>query len=678
MLFGLIHPDAGAVELLGRPFDGLGGGALEEVGGFVEEPAFYPYLSGRANLASAGKARRRPERGRGRARARTSGPGAQRGEDRVAGYSTGMRQRLGLAAALLRSPRLLLLDEPTSGLDPAGTRAVAALVRELAAEGVAVLLSSHQIGELERVCDAYTVLREGRVVWDGSAAELVAQAPASAYALATSDDEQALRIAAEQVGVRAGRSRRGELALAVARGLPGRVRVRARGRARGDPPPRSAREPAGGDVLRPDLRRRPARRAGARGTGRDGAGRAMSAIAPKLAAAAASLPLGGEDPIWNAFRTELQKLGAQLTSRLLGVVCIAGPFAFAAVLKVQSGTPSDALFGAWVHSSGFAISLVILGFAGTWGFPLIAGLLGGDLFASEDRHGTWKTILTRSCTRSDLYAGKLLAAGTLAVALTLLLALSSVLAGVLLVGAHSLVDLSGVLTSPGGLLGLTVLSWLLCLLPVLAYTSVAILFSVATRNGIIGVLGPLLVALLTQLLDLIGKGVGVHLLLIGSAFDGWHGLFTTHRFYGPLVISSLVSVAWIAACVTASWRILRRRDFLASTVSRGPDWRTPVRVVAVATARGRRARPARQRRPHGRHRPPPERGDRRRVQQPDAAAAAADRAAGAGRGKARHPAQLQPPGRQGRRAGGLELHALRLPAAGAVGPVRSRPRSSMT
>ena len=310
----------------------------------------------------------------------------------------------------------------------------------------------------------------------------------------------------------------------------------------------------------------------------------MSAIAPAAPATRASLPLGGQDPIWNAFRIELQKLGAQLTSRLLAVICIAGPFAFAAVLKVQSGTPSDALFGVWVHSSGFAISLVILGFAGTWGVPLIAGLLGGDLFASEDRHGTWKTILTRSCTRTDLYAGKLLAAGALAIALTLLLALSSVIAGILLVGAHSLVNLSGVLTPPGRLLALTLLSWILCLLPMLAYTSVAILFSVATRNGIIGVLGPLLVALLTQLLDLIGKGVGVHLLLIGSAFDGWHGLFTTHPFYGPLVISSLVSVAWIAACIAASWMILRRRDFLATTVSRGPDWRTPVRMVAIAAA----------------------------------------------------------------------------------------------
>ena len=395
----------------------------------------------------------------------------------------------------------------------------------------------------------------------------------------------------------------------------------------------------------------------------------MSAIAPAAPATRASRPLGGEDPIWNAFRTELQKLGAQLTSRLLAVICIAGPFAFAAVLKVQSGTPSDALFGVWVHSSGFAISLVILGFAGTWGLPLIAGLLGGDLFASEDRHGTWKTILTRSCTRTDLYAGKLLAAGALAIALTLLLALSSVIAGILLVGAHSLVNLSGVLTPPGRLLALTLLSWILCLLPMLAYTSVAILFSVATRNGIIGVLGPLLVALLTQLLDLIGKGVGVHLLLIGSAFDGWHGLFTTHRFYGPLVISSLVSVAWIAACIAASWRILRRRDFLATHRDPRPRLAHP-RPGRGDRRRGRRgARPARQRRPHRRHGPPPQRGDRGRVQQPHAAPAAADRAASAGRRKARHPAELQPPGRQGGGSRGLELHPLRVPAAGAVGPV---------
>ena len=217
MLFGLIHPDAGTVALLGRALDGLGGEALREVGGFVEEPAFYPYLSGRANLSLLARLDAGPTAAAVQdALARVELE--RRGDDRVAGYSTGMRQRLGLAAALLRSPRLLLLDEPTSGLDPAGTRAVASLVRELAAEGVAVLLSSHQIGELERVCDTYTVMREGRVVWDGSAGELIAQAPASAYALATSDDELALQIAADHAGVRAGRSRRGELALSVREG----------------------------------------------------------------------------------------------------------------------------------------------------------------------------------------------------------------------------------------------------------------------------------------------------------------------------------------------------------------------------------------------------------------------------------------------------------------------------
>jgi ABC-2 type transport system permease protein len=289
-----------------------------------------------------------------------------------------------------------------------------------------------------------------------------------------------------------------------------------------------------------------------------------------------------EDGLRNAYLTELQKLFAQLATRLLALAVLITPFAFAGVLKIQSGTPSDALFGAWVHSSGFAISLVILGFAGTWGFPIIAGVLAGDLFASEDRHGTWKTILTRSCTREDIFAGKVLAAGTVAIALSLLLATSSLIAGIAFVGAHGLVDLSGVLISPGRALALTAVSWLYCVLPVLAYTSVAILFSVATRNGILGVLGPLLVALLTQLLDLIGKGVIVHMLLIGSAFDGWHGLFVSHPFFGPLLVSTVVCVAWITVCLLASWRILRRRDFLSTTSSGKPSWKVPIRVVAVA------------------------------------------------------------------------------------------------
>jgi ABC-2 type transport system permease protein len=300
-------------------------------------------------------------------------------------------------------------------------------------------------------------------------------------------------------------------------------------------------------------------------------------------------PLDGgiERPSWtrirSAARIERRKLISQLPLRLVGAVCVLGPFAFALILKIQSGTPSDALFGVWVHTSGFAISLVVLGFAATWGFPIVAGVLAGDLCSSEDRHGTWNTLLTRSRTVDEIFAGKALAALTFAVVLGLLLAISSVLAGLLLVGGQQMVDLSGRELAPAHLLLLVSLSWLIALLPLLAYTSLALLFSVVTRNGIIGVLGPILVALVTQLLALIGNGVWIHLLLIGSAFDAWHGLFVAHPFFGPLIVSVFVCVAWIAATLAVAWLILRRREFIGSG-ERRRGWRTPLRIVVAGIA----------------------------------------------------------------------------------------------
>ena len=215
MLFGLVSPDAGSIELFGQSLDAPGGVALEGVAGFVEDPSFYPYLSGRANLEllaelDRGLARRRIDDVLERVEL------AARAGDRVSGYSSGMRQRLGIAAALVRAPRLLLLDEPTSGLDPAGARDVGELLRELSSQGVAVLISSHLIGEIESMCCSFTVLARGRVVWSGSAERLSAQAPASAYALATGDDELALAIGERDPGVRVGRSLAGGLELEIA------------------------------------------------------------------------------------------------------------------------------------------------------------------------------------------------------------------------------------------------------------------------------------------------------------------------------------------------------------------------------------------------------------------------------------------------------------------------------
>jgi ABC-2 type transport system permease protein len=261
-----------------------------------------------------------------------------------------------------------------------------------------------------------------------------------------------------------------------------------------------------------------------------------------------------------------------------------GPFAFGAILKQQSGLPADTLLGIWVHSSGFAVPFVILGFAGTWGFPVLAGVLAGDLFSSEDRYGTWKTVLTRSASRREMFAGKVLAAGAFSVALVALAALSSIASGLLLTGDQPLVGLSGDVLSSGESLLLVSLSWLLSLLPMLAFTSLAVLFSVATRSGIIGVLGPVLVGLMMQLLALIGSGTWVHMLLVSSAFDDWHGLLTAPKFYGPLVIGSCVSVLWMLACLCASWLILARRDFAGIPVARRPGWFVPIRAVLGAAA----------------------------------------------------------------------------------------------
>ena len=194
MLLGLVTPDEGSIELLGRRLS-KAGILGDGVAGFVEDPAFYPYLSGRANLELL--AELDGAEAYGLIDGALERVGMEAGAtQRVSGYSTGMRQRLGIAASLLRAPRLLLLDEPTSGLDPGGSRDVRALVAELAGAGVAVLLSSHLIGEVAEIADSFTILRAGSVAWSGTAAELQAQAPTATYALSTSDDRLALQIAA--------------------------------------------------------------------------------------------------------------------------------------------------------------------------------------------------------------------------------------------------------------------------------------------------------------------------------------------------------------------------------------------------------------------------------------------------------------------------------------------------
>ena len=173
MLLGLIRPDEGSARLFGRDPLAEGARALDGVAGFVEAPRFYPYLTGRRNLEHVAALDGDGAAGRIDAALDTVDL-ADRARDKVGGYSHGMRQRLGIAGALLRDPQLLLLDEPTTGLDPAGMRDMRRLVRRLADQGMTVLLSSHLMGEVEELCDRVAIVRSGRVVYEGSLDDLIA------------------------------------------------------------------------------------------------------------------------------------------------------------------------------------------------------------------------------------------------------------------------------------------------------------------------------------------------------------------------------------------------------------------------------------------------------------------------------------------------------------------------
>jgi ABC-2 type transport system ATP-binding protein len=198
MILGLIRPTQGSVRLFGRDPQ-QSAQALDGVAGFVEAPAFYPYLTGRRNLELLAAYDGRGARSRIDPALEMVDLSARAG-DRVGGYSHGMRQRLGIAAALLRDPRLLLLDEPATGLDPAGMRDMRVLIRRLSEQGITVMLSSHLLSEVEEVCNRVAIVRSGRIVYEGEIAALQRGAGVS-YRLQTTDDERALAVCSAQPGV---------------------------------------------------------------------------------------------------------------------------------------------------------------------------------------------------------------------------------------------------------------------------------------------------------------------------------------------------------------------------------------------------------------------------------------------------------------------------------------------
>jgi ABC-2 type transport system ATP-binding protein len=170
MLLGLIRPSAGSGTVLGHPLSD-GRGYLPRVGALIEGPTFYPTLSGRANLLVLARLAGLGETRISEVLARVGL--SERAADKFRSYSLGMKQRLGIAAALLPAPELLILDEPTNGLDPAGIAEIRRLLANFASEGMTVLVSSHLLAEIEQVCEHLVMIRQGRLVFQGTVEELV-------------------------------------------------------------------------------------------------------------------------------------------------------------------------------------------------------------------------------------------------------------------------------------------------------------------------------------------------------------------------------------------------------------------------------------------------------------------------------------------------------------------------
>ncbi|MFI6547085.1 ABC transporter permease [Streptomyces prunicolor] len=266
-------------------------------------------------------------------------------------------------------------------------------------------------------------------------------------------------------------------------------------------------------------------------------------------------------PVPRAYRFELVKLVSQWRIRLVVLACWIAPALFVAGVSQQNTLPSDTLFGRWMLATGWAGPLVVLGFAGTWALPLLTSVVAGDVFASEDRLGTWRHLLVAVRSPARIFVAKSLASVTVMVVLVAGLAASSAAGGLVAVGNQPLVGLDGHLLAPGDAAGRVLLAWLCALAPTLALAAIGLLGSVALGRSSMGLLLPVLVALAMQVAQMLPLPVAVRLALPGYAFIAWNGLFTNPAQLTPLLIGVAVSLAWAALATALAYLLFVRRDF---------------------------------------------------------------------------------------------------------------------
>jgi ABC-2 type transport system permease protein len=288
-------------------------------------------------------------------------------------------------------------------------------------------------------------------------------------------------------------------------------------------------------------------------------------------------------PVWRSYRFEVTKLAAQWPIRLVLLACLLGPGLFVGIVSRQSSLPSDTVFGRWMGQTGWAGSLVILTFSCTWVLPLLTSLVAGDVFASEDRLGTWRHLLVAVRSPRRIFAAKMLASLTVIALLAAGLALSGIVGGLASAGDKPLVGMDGHLLTAGQAAVSVILSWLVALAPTLAFAAVGLLGSIALGRSPMGLVIPALLALLLQIAQLLPLPVIVRVALPSYAFISWRGLFTDPAITGPLVLSVIISLVWAVTAAALAYRLFMRRDFTDPAYD-GVGRRVVVQAVAPLVA----------------------------------------------------------------------------------------------
>jgi ABC-2 type transport system permease protein len=260
---------------------------------------------------------------------------------------------------------------------------------------------------------------------------------------------------------------------------------------------------------------------------------------------------------WELFKLRHQKrtylgLGAAILVPVLFVIAVH--------LRRSHERGGGFAFSDYVDKSGLAIPLVILLFGAIWLFPLIAALVAGDIFASEDHNGTLKTVLTRSLERWQVFAGKTLAAGIYAVAAILLCGTVGVLAGSLQSGFNPLQSLSGTIVSAPRATELVYFSLLIYLIPIAAIVCIGLLLSTVTHNSAAAVVGTLMVSLVFQLLGILPGLGALQPYLLSTQFNAWQGLLRTPIDWTPIIRAAWICAIYGFASLFTAFLVFIRRD----------------------------------------------------------------------------------------------------------------------